>query len=267
MAVIPALRTRFVIKRNRGLMKEAKDRPLANRYTNFIPWALLGLSAALICFFAHHYSRFPGDLDIARWLQGIDLPLFRPAMEAIDAMGFRLMIPLAVILCALLLWVIRRRTEAFFVAMTLFAYWSTLIIKLVVDRPRPPDLDTGVVSWYLAPGPAFPSGHVMHFVLFYGLLLYLAPTLIKNRRARLALQVFLGSMIVLVGPSVVYTARHWPSDALGGYIVGGFFLAALVWGYNRCKDGRFDRWYEAVRLNGRRTLRMQFNGRWLLRKG
>jgi len=207
MAVIPALRTRFAIKRNRELMKEAKGRPLANRYTNFIPWALLGLSAAL------------------------------------------------------LLWVIRRRTEAFFVAMTLFAYWSTLIIKLVVDRPRPPDLDTGVVSWYLAPGPAFPSGHVMHFVLFYGLLLYLAPTLIKNKRARLALQVFLGSMIVLVGPSVVYTARHWPSDALGGYIVGGLFLAALVWGYNRCKDGRFDRWYEAVRLNGRRTLRMQFNGR------
>ena len=253
-------------ERNTEFMNEAKNRPLANWYKNFIPWTLLGLSAALICFFAHQYSRFPGDLDVAKWLQGINLPLFRPTMEAVDAMGFRLVIPLSVSLCALFLWAIRRRTEAFFVAMTLLVYWFTLVIKLVVDRPRPPGLDTGAATWYLVPGPSFPSGHVMHFVLFYGLLLYLTPTLIKNRRARLVLQVFLGSTILLVGPSVIYTARHWPSDALGGYIVGGFLLATLIWGYERCKDGMFDRWYEAVRLKARWPQRIQLNGRWLLRK-
>ena len=145
--------------------------------------------------------------------------------------------------------------------MTLAFYWFTLVIKLVVDRPRPPELETGVVSWYLVPGPAFPSGHVMHFVLFYGLLLYLMPTLIKNRRTRLILQVLLGLTILLVGPSVVYTSRHWPSDAFGGYVVGGFLLFALIWGYERCKNGRFDRWYEAVRLKARWPQRIQFNGR------
>jgi len=259
MAVIPAFMARF--KRSLEFMNEAKGRPPANWYKNFIPWTLLALSAALICFFAHQYSRFPGDLEVAEWLQGINLPLFRPTMEAIDAMGSRLVIPLAVSLCALFLWAIRRRSEAFFVSMTLVVYWFTLVIKVAVDRPRPLELDTGVATWYLVPGPAFPSGHVMHFVLFYGLLLYLMPTLIKNRRARLILQVFLGSTILLVGPSVVYTGRHWPSDVLGGYIVGGFFLAALIWGYERCKDGRVDRWYEAVRLKAKWPQRIQFNGR------
>jgi len=252
--------------RNIGLMEKAKGRRPANRYTTFVPWALLGVSAALICFFASQYSRFPGDLDVARWLQGVDLPLFRHTMAAIDAVGFRLVIPLAVGLCALFLWVIRRRTEAFFVALTLVVYWFTLVIKLAVDRPRPPEMDTGVFTWYLVPGPAFPSGHVMHFVLFYGLLLYLSPTLIKGRRARLAVQVFLSSMILLVGPSVVYTVRHWPSDAVGGYIVGGFLLAVLIWGYQRCKDGRFDRWYEAVSSKARLTQRIQVNGWWSLRR-
>ncbi|MFC2039527.1 phosphatase PAP2 family protein [Chloroflexota bacterium] len=181
-------------------------------------------------------------------------------------MGSRLVIPVLVILCALLLWTIHYRTEAFFVGATLLVYWCTLIIKLVVDRPRPPNLDTGTQSWYLIPGPAFPSGHVLHFVFLYGLLFYLVPTLIKNRRTRLALRVFLGSMILLVGPSVVYTGRHWPSDALGGYIVGGFFLAALIWGYNRWKDGKFDRWYETVRPNRRRPLTTRLNSWRSLRK-
>jgi len=243
-------------------MKEAEGHLFANRYTSFTFWTLLGLSTILICVVAHQYSRFPGDLEILRWLQGIDIPLFQSSMKAIDAMAFRLVAPMAVSLCALFLWAIRRRTEAFFVALGLIFYGGGVFIKAAVNRPRPWELDPGVTLWFLVPGPAFPSGHVMHFVLFYGMLLYLAPTLVKNRRARLALQVFLGSIILLAAPAVVCGSRHWPSDVLGGYIVGGFFLAVLIWGYERCKGGRFDRWYEALRLNGRRTLRMQFNGRW-----
>lgn len=100
---------------------------------------------------AHLYGRFPGGLDIARRLQEIDLPLFRPIMEAIDAMGSRIVIPLAVSLCALFLWEIRRRTEAFFVAMTLAACAFTLVLKLTVDRPRPLELDTGAITLVSCP--------------------------------------------------------------------------------------------------------------------
>ena len=247
-------------------MREAKDRLFANRHTNFVLWMLLGLSIILISVFAHYYSLFPGDLEIARWLRGIDFPLFQTSMKVIDVIAFRFIALMAVILCALLLWAIRRRTEVFFVAVGLIPYGLGAFIKTAVDRPRPWELEPGLTPWFVLPGSSFPSGHIMHFVLFYGMLLYLAPTLIKKRRARLALQVFLASMILLAAPAEVCAARHWLSDVLGGYMVGGFFLIALIWGYERCKDGRFDRWYEALRLNTWWPQMERLNGRWPLRR-
>lgn len=235
--------------------KPAKGHLLANRHASFVMWALLVLSTILISVFAYQYGRFPGDLEILRWLQGLDLPLFQSSMKAIDAIAFRLVVPIIVSLCALFLWLIRRRPEAFFIAVGLIPYGAGALIKAVVDRPRPWELEQGVTPWFLVPGSAFPSGHIMHFVLFYGMLLYLTPTLVKNRHARSALQVLLVSLILLAAPAVVTGGRHWPSDVLGGYVVGGLFLAALIWGYERCKGDRFDRWYEVVRFNLWRRVR------------
>ena len=248
------------------LIQEAKGHLPANRYTRSLPWVLLGLGAIIISVFANQYSRFPGDLEILRWLQGIDLPLFQPSMRAIDAMAFRLVAPVVDSLCALFLWIMRRRAEALFIAVGLIPYGLGAFIKAAIDRPRPWELDPGATVWFLVPGPAFPSGHIMHFVLFYGMLLYLTLTLIKNRRARRVVQVFLVLIIALAAPAVVCGARHWPSDVIGGYMVGGLFLAALIWGYEKCKDGRFDRWYESLRLNRWWPQTERINGRWPLER-
>jgi undecaprenyl-diphosphatase len=247
-------------------MKRARRHLLAKRYRRFLPWVLLVLGTIVISVFAHLYDRFPGDSEILKWLQGIDLPLFQSSMKAIDAIAFRLVAPVAVGLCALFLWLIHRRPEAFFIAVGLFPYGAGALIKGAVDRPRPWELDQGVTPWFLVKGSAFPSGHIMHFVLFYGFLLYLTPTLVKNRRARTVLQVLLVLLLLTAAPAVVTGARHWPSDVIGGYMVGGLFLAALIWGYEHSKGDRFDRWYEALRGSRWWPQTERLTGRWPMRR-
>src|SRR5204862_7600636 len=74
---------------------------------------------------------------------------------------------------------------------------------------RPPPLR--VIKTYFS----FPSGHVIHAVVFFGFVLLLtwqsrrpAPWLWPVRAVLIAL-------IVLMGPSRVLEGEHWPSDVLG----------------------------------------------------
>lgn len=225
-----------------------------NRHAGYIPCALLLIGAIAISYFAHQHATFAGDLRIYNWLQDIESPAFDASMKTINFMGIRVLTPFAVSFCVLALWLLRRRAEALFVGLSLLGYAFTLVVKVMIDRPRPPIVETET-NWMLIPGPSFPSGHVMHFVLFYGLLVYLVPFLFKGRAAQLTLQIVLVLLIISAAPAVIYAGRHWPSDALGGYVIGGLFLAALIWGYRRFPADRLDQWYERTKAGVLRLVR------------
>lgn len=81
----------------------------------------------------------------------------------------------------------------------------------------------------------------MHYVVFYGMIGYLTwQTLAspKPRPSRMRL-VIIGlltvclGLIALVGASRVYLGAHWPTDVLGGYLLGGAWLILLVTLYRR----------------------------------
>ena len=89
-------------------------------------------------------------------------------------------------------------------------------LKYVYDRPRPELVPA--LTHYLA--PSFPSGHSALAAATYLTLGSLIARAQASRRLK-AYSVALGALLaLLVGVSRVYLGVHWPSDVLGGWLLG-----------------------------------------------
>lgn len=187
-----------------------------------IIFAVFAALFLLLSLLAHQFVPFPGDAAAVQWLSGIGSGLFNWLMGAVSWLGDTVPAIIIVVAVVVLLLAFRRRLESLFVPLlALTGAGATSLFKFLVDRPRPGDD-------LLAGGTSFPSGHVVYSVVFFGFLAYLAPRLIKRPWAAGTAQVILITIILLGGVSRVYLERHWPSDVLGGLLLGGLLLAAAV---------------------------------------
>jgi undecaprenyl-diphosphatase len=97
-------------------------------------------------------------------------------------------------------------------------------LKAAVDRPRPVWPDPVDSAHYAA----FPSGHAMTATVVCGLLLWLAHHYGAPRPLwRTALTAAVVS-VVGVGLTRVWLGVHWPSDVLGGWLLGALLAAMAV---------------------------------------
>ncbi len=197
----------------------------------FYLWLLSG--AGIFTFIARYTDLFPGDKTIARTLQKEHNPVFRAVMEFVSTFGFAKVSTPITIAVAGIFWALRFRLEAIFVLLTSSVSLLTKAIKYLIKRPRPTSEQVQVVR--IINEPSFPSGHVMHYINFFGLLIYLLATNWPSGRMRNSLIAFCSFMIALVGPSRVYLGAHWPSDVSVGYVYGGLWFAGLMSLYLRIK--------------------------------
>jgi membrane-associated phospholipid phosphatase len=190
-------------------------------------------AAGALALLARRHRYFVGDIGIARLIQHPKSRLYDSLMHAASQLGWQWTSVATRASTAALFWVAGFRMESAFTVSTWTGDLMTIAIKTRVLRPRPAGELVRVVS--LLKETSFPSGHVVHYVTFYGFLFYLVFTHLKQRWFRTALLTLLAGIIFLVGPSRVYMGHHWPSDVGGAYLVGTLWLGFIIIAYIETK--------------------------------
>ncbi len=108
-------------------------------------------------------------------------------------------------------------------ANTLGSWIFNHILKLIFQRTRPFDYALVTQS-----GLSYPSGHSMVTMSMYLAIGYLLSRNIddpiKERNIYLIASIF----IILMGISRMYLGVHWPTDIIGGYIMGYLYFISTI---------------------------------------
>jgi undecaprenyl-diphosphatase len=217
-------------------------------YQHFAWRSLTGLTAIVAAGCA-----FGMLLLLVRWgwppLAGFD----RSVVDALNQAVAGQRVPVAVLTAitnlggrAVLFWLItvsaatmliRRNTQlaVFLVVTGLGALALDPVIKLLVGRIRPM-VPTPVAT---APGYSFPSGHTLNATVFYGVMLLVFLPIIPPRLRKLAIGLVI-ALVLAVGLSRVALGVHYPSDVVGGWLLGVAWLGitAHAFGHWRAEAGR-----------------------------
>jgi membrane-associated phospholipid phosphatase len=173
------------------------------------------------------------DEPVSEWFRGlIEDGRFTSVVTQLGSPNLAMAIG---VIGVLVLW---RRCRAAAVTLGLLvtsAVAVDIVLKLVVDRPRPlnPVVDTGLGS--------FPSGHVIHAVVIFGLLPILLWAVTKSSVYLVAGFAIFGVAVGSVAISRVALGAHWPSDVVASLLIGASlllgaqFLIKSVWAADRCK--------------------------------
>ncbi len=216
-----------------------------------VPWyrasrrayLLLGIYAvqlalfALLAWFVHVHPVIAIDVTITREFQENQAPWLSITMFAVSWLGFQaLLFALLVLVTAAIFWLVRLRLEAItIVVLNVVSSLLNGLIKVIVERPRPTAKLVDIL--YAVSGQSFPSGHVMSYMAYFGLLFSFGIILLKRDRWwHYAILIIPALFVVLVGPSRIYLGDHWASDVLGAYLIGGVLLGITLWIYLKLKD-------------------------------
>ena len=200
------------------------------------------LSVAILSAGAVIQDYFIGEPWLARTIQDTTASPWEETMVAVSFIGRNyILIPMALLLFTWFLWK-NHRPETIVVFAAIVSFAINPVLKIVINRPRPPDDLVSV--WRHFDGLGFPSGHAFSAVVLFGLLYYLLPILVPWKAAAYLIRASLILLILLIGISRVYLGAHWPSDVLAGLLYGTIMLTLLI-GFHGWLSGGYGRRAEA----------------------
>lgn len=120
------------------------------------------------------------------------------------------------------LYIRKRKKESFILASSLLlGFILEKIIKLIVQRARPP------IQLVTETDYSFPSGHSIFSIILFLLLIYFYKDKIRNKTIKIIFIIVNIFLILLVGFSRIYLNVHWFTDVIEGYVLG-FFVISLI---------------------------------------
>jgi membrane-associated phospholipid phosphatase len=168
------------------------------------------------------------DSSLSRWLAGERSPGLDDVTAVTSEIGGTLTVTiLAVLAVAVTAWVWRRWREPMAVAVAVTGEVAIfLVVTMLVDRQRPPvgQLDEA------PPTSSFPSGHTAATLALWGALAVLASERARSAAVRWLFVALAVALPLLVAASRLYRGMHYLSDVLGGFLLGGVWLAVTVRG-------------------------------------
>ena len=127
-------------------------------------------------------------------------------------------------LSIVLILILKEKKYSRFIALNLaLSFIINRILKFIIRKPRPPRIQIVQEN-----GFSFPSSHAMIAFTFYGFIIYLLCTNIKNKAIKYSVTILLSILVILIGISRVYLGVHYVVDIIGGFIFGFIYLFIFI---------------------------------------
>ena len=131
---------------------------------------------------------------------------------------------------------INKNYAMFFMFCYFFIMFVNSIIKQIIKRPRPYEIDKQIINIIGEFGKSFPSGHIVSITIIITFLLYYICKNCKNKPTKIFSSMSAIMFVIFVAISRLYLGQHYITDIIAGIVFALIFVFIITVVFNKiCK--------------------------------